>query len=1187
MIQTFFNKPTVPLYFAKTDKLGIKTAEKNLRTDLKKVFSKSTQVLKNPEQAEIVVGEYEILKDYLKNISLNTKDLFHKGNLRWESYILAVKNQQIIIVGSDMRGVIFGIYELCKKIGVSPWYFFADVPIKTKENFSLPVDFYESDYPSVQYRGIFINDEEELNNWAKEHTKDDTIGPETYKHIFELLLRLKANYIWPAMHVNYFNENPENNRLAHEMGIIFGTSHCDMLLRSNQNEWVPWLLQKGYDPKTVKYDYSIPGKNREILLEYWQESIQMNAEYEASYTVGMRGIHDSGFETKDIENSNLSKEEKMLKKKELLEEIITAQRQLLKDNLQQNPEDVLQTFVPYKEVLQYYDQGLKIPEDITIIWANDNYGYVRRFPSEKDQLRKGGHGLYYHSSYWAATNMHYLFISSTPLGRMKNELKKSWDNGIQKLWVLNVGALKPIEQDMEFFLRYAFEVGKENSTKDIVDFLSNWIDENFTGSIGEICGPLLNDFCQITNVRKIEQLDPETFSQTAYGDEGARRLVKLQEIYEKVNALAQELPKEEKDAFFQLVQMKIHASYYKNCEFYYGDRSTLAYLQGKFRAAEEYKDLSQKATDKLFLMIHFYNKIMSQGKWNQILTPHLAPPPNMKMFPTTKPALLLQEPSLVVTTWDKQEKLVLTLDPSSPNEKWFEIANTGSGEIPFEITAPKYFKLSNKSGKLKRERRIFVSVKEFPEEVTEEIIKIKTPTELKIISVTVLPEEKISLPVGCAMESDNYISIACSQYHQGKQLKNNFWKIIPYLGRGLGDGLEAYSPKLTALSEDVTENPFVTYPIYLKTSGSHLLEAYRLPTLNSVGKIRFAIGIDNHPPIVINSETTDEHRGNWKSGVLNEVDKLYLTLPYLEKGLHDIKLYMIDSYVLLSKLVIYTKDFQPSSLGPVYSRKFAYKTTLIEEKYPNIKNDEQICQKIYHEKLAKVPLPEILYCDEHFYQQHFLSTKLVKGTQRHLGKKRFTNEEGQKDVLKTLAGTKIKEKNGIVAFEVENVLLENESFYTTKATPDKISGTWEHIGTPTNGHTGLGMYIKGSGLAWENGVGAPSMHYEIEVEKAGLYDIWGFLKYDDKGSDSLLIALDGKIQPMDEQITKRGFFSYLNQQIWHWNLISRLEITPGKHDFAILGRAKGVKLDRFYLTSNHDFPPVDEKWEETSFKGEK
>ena len=346
-------------------------------------------------------------------------------------------------------------------LGVSPWYDWADVPVRRKERFCLPADYRKADWPDVPYRGIFLNDEEELEAWAKKHTGDGTIGPETYRRVFELLLRLKGNYIWPAMHVNYFNENPENGRLAEEMGVVVGTSHCDMLLRSNQNEWQPWLEKKGYTD--VRYDYSIPGQNRERIREYWKESVEMNRDYEVTYTVGMRGIHDYGFVTREIdEDPALSEEEKQERKIGLLEQVIRDQRKLIREVLgEERASRAVQTFIPYKEVLELYDQGLKVPEDITLLWVDDNFGYMRRYPDERERARKGGNGLYYHASYWAAPGMSYLFFNSIPLAQTGNELKKCWESGIRRIWVLNVGALKPLEMDMEFFLRYVWSAGRE------------------------------------------------------------------------------------------------------------------------------------------------------------------------------------------------------------------------------------------------------------------------------------------------------------------------------------------------------------------------------------------------------------------------------------------------------------------------------------------------------------------------------------------------------------------------------------------------------------------------------------------------------------------------------------------------------------------------------------------------------
>lgn len=541
---------------------AVKIAASNLEKDLEKVLGGGLQ---GDEYAQAAVPEVDSAENY-SEIRIGTIGMCEdidriagnllrdeKGVLIKEAYLLCVREGRLIIAGSDRRGTIYGIYEFCEKIGVSPWYFWADVPVKEKQEIRLPEDFLRTDHPSVEYRGIFINDEEELEAWVKKHMGEETIGVKTYEKVFELLLRLKANYIWPAMHVNSFNSKRENGALAERMGIVVGTSHCDMLMRSNNREWRPWIAKKGY--QDAVYDYSVPGRNREILQEYWRESVEQNQDFEVCYTLGMRGIHDSGFETRGLENK--SEEEKRQAKVELLETIIRDQRSILRDTL---GHDTMMTFIPYKEVLDLYDHGLEVPEDMTLVWANDNYGYIRRYPSEKEKKRSGGNGIYYHNSYWAPPSMSYVFLCSIPLAHTRNELQKAYNEGIRKLWVLNSGAMKPLEQEIEFFLRLAWEIGSENAlTEDVDAYVADWIDRNFEVGIGKEVSALLNDFSQLTNVRKLENMDYDAFSQTAYGDEAVVRIHKYEELLPAETLFTKRFPKRKRTPFsswFSCVSMR-------------------------------------------------------------------------------------------------------------------------------------------------------------------------------------------------------------------------------------------------------------------------------------------------------------------------------------------------------------------------------------------------------------------------------------------------------------------------------------------------------------------------------------------------------------------------------------------------------------------------------------------------------
>lgn len=526
----------VGVYLQQKAPSAVRIAAQNFCRDLNKICGCRAFLTEEAKSAVFLIG---ILGEDAKVDALaeDTVDRLRdeNGELRWESYLIKLlKGGRVVLAGHRRRGAIYAVYELSRLFGVSPWYFFADVPVKKSSALFLPQGFLKTDWPSVQYRGIFLNDEEELNAWAKLHTKDGTIGPETYRHVFELILRLKGNYIWPAMHVNAFNADPENGRIADGMGIVVGTSHCDMLLRSNQHEYDPWVEKKGY--RGLLYDYSII-ENRPRLQEYWRESVEQNASYEVSYTIGMRGIHDTGFCTRAIDlDPTLSEEEKLSARVRLLETVISDQREIIRSSLHlKRPDEALQVFIPYKEVLPLYDAGLRLPDDVTVMWTNDNFGHIRRYPDEKEQARRGGHALYFHSSYWSPAPLSYLFINSIPLAQTGAELRKAYENGIRKIWVDNVGALKPLEQDMEYFLAFGWDASRpEALVHRVHDYLTAWFNEQFSGNFGEECARIYEGYAQITNVCKVEHLTRDVFSQTAYGDEAGRRINRLQELYTRV-----------------------------------------------------------------------------------------------------------------------------------------------------------------------------------------------------------------------------------------------------------------------------------------------------------------------------------------------------------------------------------------------------------------------------------------------------------------------------------------------------------------------------------------------------------------------------------------------------------------------------------------------------------------------------
>ena len=1165
----------------------------------------------------VLLGDDDSLKKNAGNceILIATKDIYEwlddeKTLEKWEGYVVKKHNGTVYICGADRRGTIFGIYELSKYIGVSPWYYFADVPVRKKE-FMIPDDFYAADYPSVPYRGIFLNDEEELEEWAAIHTKDGTIGPELYRKIYELILRLKGNYIWPAMHVNYFQENPENARLASEMGIIVGTSHCDMLMRSNQNEWNPWLREKGYvsdynavhsnklaadgaaeeNKEDIYYDYSIPGKNRDVIQQYWRESIQMNKDYEVCYTIGMRGVHDYGFSTKAIDDDKTATDqEKEEARVRLLEKIMKDQRDMLREELGLNsPGEALQSFIPYKEVLDLYDKGLQVPDDVTLIWVNDNFGHVRRYPNAAERERSGGHGLYYHVSYWAAPDMSYLFFNSIPLAQMTSELNKAYHEGIRKMWVLNVGALKPLEMEMETFLDYAWEAGRDAQvTKDIHAYTAAWFDRYFSGGYGEELAALYEEFAQLTNARKIEHMDSLLFAQSGYGDEAGERVCRLESIFERANAIYDQLPDCEREAFFQLFLFKVHASYYVNHGFYYADRSILSYEKGNDRAADCYTEYSHTMMQYLRNMLGYYNRYMCGGKWDRILTPDSFPPPGICFYPACKPSIRRKKGGLKITLWDGSESLdggCITFSQGGVDKKWIELGNQGCEDISYEISGvPDWLRISETSGVITTEKRIYVTAADRETYAgLSAVLNILDQNHNQTLKVDVYVEERLPVAKGCertdhgVLESDGGVCLYADNYNAiVKESGGGEWLQIRGIGRGYGNVMMAYDRgNVVSDFEDTSEimkNPCLEYSFTLKSEGEFELVITRFLTLNSRGRIRFAIGIDRKEPVVVESQATDEWRGGWKESVLNNGEDISLLLPWLSQGEHTLQLYRIDNYVSIHKLVIYTEKRRKTYFGfsdvhnPFDEPKVSWEALDALQKEMYMAEDNHI-------------LPEVVYADKEFWKYNRIYMKNDRVQKNALGSRTYEayySENQITDITRLFGAGMFHEKNGQLALEAEYALENSEDAYLTPVKTGRIY--WTHVRAETDGGTGLAMQVFERGTAWEHAAEAPGMHYRIHISDEGNYHIWLLMLYENHMSDTCYFAVDGKVQPLSAQFRDGQLYNYSTALIYFWCLTGDITFEEGEHIFSIFAGDPRMQIDRIYLSKGEENPPVDAEW---------
>ncbi|MES2037814.1 MAG: glycosyl hydrolase 115 family protein [Pseudomonadota bacterium] len=516
----------------------------------------------------------------------------------WESFIIASVaapmpgvDHAVVIIGSDPRGTAFGIYELSQAIGVSPWHWWADVVPEKKPALYMAAGTRRFGPPSVEYRGIFINDEDwGLHVWAAKNFEPEHkgIGPKTYAKVFELLLRLKANTLWPAMHAVSppFNQQAANAALAHDYGIVMGSSHAEPMLRNNVGEWKA-------APESYNYVSNADG-----VRAYWEERLRSNGSYENIYTLGMRGIHDSKMQGPKTDTE----------RKQVLETIFSDQRRLLNKYVNPDIQQVPQMFCAYKEVLSLYRQGLQVPDDVTIIWPDDNFGYVRSFANSEERKRAGGFGVYYHLSYLGAP-LSYLWLGTTPPALIWEEMSKSYDAGARTIWIANVGDLKPAEIGTEFFLQMAWDIQRWPRAQ-LPDYLQQWAAREFGYAHATEIVAILAEYYQLNYQRKPEHLQwwlPKTSPRPSDLNpvEITQRLAAFRQLQSRTDRLRQQIQTDKQDAFFELLAYPVHAAALANIRYFETERGNSA---------------AAIAADQQLVTINAYwDSQLAGGKWRGIM----------------------------------------------------------------------------------------------------------------------------------------------------------------------------------------------------------------------------------------------------------------------------------------------------------------------------------------------------------------------------------------------------------------------------------------------------------------------------------------------------------------------------------------------------------------------------------------
>ncbi|MBR3505993.1 MAG: glycosyl hydrolase 115 family protein, partial [Lentisphaeria bacterium] len=523
------------------DWAGVIRAAKDLGDDVGKVTGKASEVVTTDkiEKGSVVVGTIGKSK-LIDSLIADKKIDVSKIKGQWESFLIQTVDGSLVVAGSDKRGTIFGIYDISEKIGVSPWYWWADVPAKKHDSLFIVPGAFVQGPPKVKYRGIFINDEEPaFGPWAR--AQFGGINSKMYVHMFELILRLKGNYLWPAMWGKAFNEDdPENPRLADEYGIVMGTSHHEPMMR-NQEEWT----KRNRNRQLGAWNYNT---NKENLYNFWKEGITRNAKYDNLVTIGMRGDGDEPM------GGRGSKMEDNIK---ILTDVIKDQRTLIEEAYGKPASEVPQMWAIYKEVQDYYDSGMRVPDDVIILWCDDNWGNVRRLPTPEERKRSGGAGMYYHVDYVGGPHS-YRWLNVSPVPKLWEQLNLTYRWGADKLWILNTGDLKPMEIPIDFVLKFAYDPDAIPQDK-IGEYMVNWATEQFGEEHAVEIADIVSKYAKYNAWRKPEILDANTFS--VVNDREADGVVEAWlKLVERAEALKAKMPKEYQDAYFQLVYHPVKAS---------------------------------------------------------------------------------------------------------------------------------------------------------------------------------------------------------------------------------------------------------------------------------------------------------------------------------------------------------------------------------------------------------------------------------------------------------------------------------------------------------------------------------------------------------------------------------------------------------------------------------------------------
>ncbi len=910
---------SAPLWHDAAEHPGVIRALGDLRDDLERVGAKRPELAQTrPADPRPVIvgtlGRNAVIDGLVSSGRLDVGDLAGK----WESFVITVidhpapgVDQALVIAGSDKRGTIYGIYELSEQLGVSPWYWWADVPVAKRATAHVLPGRHASGEPTVKYRGIFLNDEAPaLTNWTS--AKFGGYNHRFYTKVFELLLRLRANYLWPAMWNNAFNEDdPENPRLADEYGIVMGTSHHEPMLRAHK-EWTR--------RKIGPWDYA---KNEASIKSFFTEGIRRNRAYESLVTIGMRGDGDEPMS----EEANVA----------LLERIVKEQREIIARETGRPADRTPQLWALYKEVQEYFEKGMRVPDDVTLLWCDDNWGNIRRLPTPGERSRPGGAGVYYHFDYVGSPRS-YKWLNTVPLEKVWEQMHLAWRHEADRIWIVNVGDLKPMEVPIEFFLRYAWDPARwpANSTD---DFLRAWAAREFGPEHADVAAALVAGYTRLNGLRKPEQLEPETFS-VVHERESERVVGAWTDLRARARALDARLPAKTRPAFYQLVLHPIESCTTVNELHQAVARNRLYAVQGRATA-----NLEAARARELFAadaaMTARWDALLD-GKWKHLMDQVRLgyttwEQPNLSAMPPVGEVAPRADGQLAVAVeGDRNARpggyglppvarlpALHAWSAGDSTTRWFEIFNRGSQPVRFTVEPrEEWLHVSVVKGVLEgRDVRVEVSVD-----------WSRAPSGNSIGRVTVRPETgdsvRIDVPVvkpgpelaaaasGARAELGKRIAVEAPHFARAVAGEGASWQVLENHGRTRG-GVTYFPVDRPSVEHPGGDGPRLEYPIWVESTGDARLRLVVSPTqAYTPGRgLRIAVSLDAETPRITDL-LADRSGSAWDRMVSDGVNQITIPLRGVTPGRHTLKLWFVDPGVVLQRFVLDFTDASPTYLGP-------------------------------------------------------------------------------------------------------------------------------------------------------------------------------------------------------------------------------------------------------------------------------